>query len=220
MPKDDWDVPETTSNRRVVILSSVFLWFIVVAAGLLFLWSYENTPGIAAVPPRLWPGASRIKPTPGRATLVMLTHPQCPCTRASIEELDKLMAHCRGRMDAYVVLMKPVGFSDAWIKTDLWRNALKIPGVTVLFDQDEIEAQRFHAATSGQVILYGTDGRLLFSGGITGSRGHVGDNAGESAIEALVDTGSADVDNSRVFGCPMFKPDSECRKGSYEEVGN
>src|SRR5438552_13697020 len=128
VPKDDSGVPETTSNRRMVILFSVFLWFIVVAAGLLFLWSYENTPGFTAAPPRRWPDASRIKPTTDRVTLVMLIHPQCPCTRASLEELDKLMAHCRSRMDAYVVIMKPVGLSDAWVKTDLWRNALKIPG--------------------------------------------------------------------------------------------
>lgn len=208
-----------SSIRRLVFLSLILLWFIAVGAGLSFLWSYENAPGVAAAAPSRWPSASRIKPVPNRARLVMLTHPQCPCTRASIEELDKLMAHCRGRLDAYVVLTKPVGFSGAWVETDLWRHALKIPGVSVVVDQDGIEAQRFRAATSGQVLLYGADGRLLFSGGITGSRGHVGDNAGESAIEALVNTGSGNDDHSLVFGCPLFNPDSECRKGSYEEVG-
>ena len=184
-----------------------------VGVGLSFLWPYENSQGAAAAPPSHWPDASRIKPAPGRATLVMLNHPQCPCSRASIEELDKLMAHCQSRVDAYVVLMRPIGFSDAWVKTDLWRNASKIPGVSVLVDQDGIEAKRFQAVTSGQVILYGADGRLLFSGGITGSRGHVGDNAGEAAIESLINTGSAEADHSSVFGCPMFNPESECRKG-------
>jgi len=116
--------------------------------------------------------------------------------------------------------MKPHGFADDWVKTDLWRHALRIPGVSVLVDEDGIEARHFRAVTSGQVLLYGADGRLLFSGGITSTRGHVGDNPGESAIEALVNTGSADDDHSLVFGCPLFNPDSECRKGSYEEVGN
>jgi len=150
----------------------------------------------------------------------MLTHPQCPCTRASIEELDKLMAHCQGRVNAYVVIMKPRGFAADWVETDLWRHALRIPGVSVLVDDDGIEARHFQAATSGQVILYSPDGGLLFSGGITGSRGHSGDNAGESAIESLINAGSANSDHSLVFGCPLFNPDSECRKGSYEEVGN
>jgi hypothetical protein len=198
-------------RRQLLLAPSILAWFVVVAGGLAVLWCYESTPGIAAAAPTNWPGASRIKPTPGRATLVMLTHPQCPCTRASIEELDKVMAHCQGRVDTYVVLMKPEGFSDEWVKTDLWRYALKIPGVSILFDQGGIEARVFRVATSGQVILYGADGRLLFSGGITGSRGHAGDNTGESAIESLINTGSANDDQTPVFGCPLFNPDSECR---------
>src|SRR6266852_9309694 len=188
-----------SSIRRLVFLSAILLWFLAVGAGLSFLWSYENAPGLAAAAPSRWPNDSRIKPAPDRATLVMLIHPQCPCTRASVEELDKLMAHCQGRMNAYVVLMKPHGFADDWVQTDLWRHALRIPGVSVLVDEDGIEAQHFQAATSGQVILYSPDGRLLFSGGITSTRGPGGDNAGESAIEALGNTGSADDDHSLVF---------------------
>ena len=210
--------PGKSTPGRLALLSAILLWFIAVGAGLSFLWSYENAPGLAAAAPSRWPNDSRLKPAPDRATLVMLTHPQCPCTRASIEELDKLMAHCQGRVNAYVVLMKPHGFADDWVETDLWRHALRIPGVRVLVDEDGTEAHHFRAATSGQVILYGTDGRLLFSGGITGSRGHVGDNAGESAIESLVNTGTANDDHSTVFGCPLFNPDSECRNPAYEKV--
>jgi len=200
-----------STTGRLALLSAILLWFVAVGAGLLFLWSYANAPGVAAAAPSRWPTASRIKPAPDRATLVMLTHPQCPCTRASIEELDQLMAHCQGRVNAYVVLMKPHGFADDWVETDLWRHALRIPGVSVLVDEDGTETHQFRAETSGQVLLYGTDGRLLFSGGITGSRGHVGDNFGESAIESLINTGSADNDHGLVFGCPLFNPDSECR---------
>jgi hypothetical protein len=220
LAKKDRGIPEAVSNRRVVIRSFVLLWLALVGAGLLFLWSYENTPGVVAAPSRNWPGASRIKPKAGRATLVIFAHPRCPCSRASIEELDQIMAHCQSQLDAYVVLVKPVGFSDAWVKSDLWLNASQIPGVTVLVDEDGIEAKRFHAATSGQAILYDAAGLLLFSGGITGSRGHVGDNAGESAIESLVNTGTAETSHTSVFGCPMFNPDSECRREGYEKTGN
>ena len=34
-----------------------------------------------------------------------------------------------------------------------------------------------HAWTSGETMLYDASGRLVFAGGITGSRGHGGDNA-------------------------------------------
>ena len=42
------------------------------------------------------------------------------------------------------------------------------------------------------------------SGGITGSRGHVGDNAGQAALIDLLGRGAADRSRTSVFGCPLF----------------
>src|SRR5947209_6177016 len=178
-----------STTGRLALLSAILLWFVAAGAGLSFLASYENAPGVAAAAPSRWPTGSRIKPAPDRATLVMLTHPQCPCTRASVEELDKLMAHCRGRLKAYVVVIKPDGVPINWEDGKILRSALTIPDVSVLVDQNGVEARRFHAETSGQVVLYNTEGNLLLSGGITASRGQAGDNAGETAIEPLVRAG-------------------------------
>jgi hypothetical protein len=141
----------------------------------------------------------------------MLAHPHCPCTRASIGELALLMAHSQGRVTAYVLFLKPAGFSDDWEKTDLWHSAASIPGVKVMIDDGGAEARRFHAATSGQTMLYDAEGRLLFSGGITGSRGHAGDNAGRSAIVSLLNTGAAERAETFVFGCRLFGANSECQ---------
>jgi hypothetical protein len=199
---------------RLILLASV--WVLVVGVGLLVLWNYENSPGVAAEPPPRWPAESRIQRATDRATLVMLVHPHCPCTRASIGELASLMAHTQGRLTAYVLFLKPEGFSEDWEKTDLWQSAASIPGVNAIVDDGGIEARRFHAATSGQTILYEKDGHLLFSGGITGSRGHSGDNAGRSAIVSLVNAGSAGQAETFVFGCPLFDANSECR-GSKDE---
>src|SRR5712692_3003643 len=147
---------------RLALLSAILLWFLAAGAGLSFLASYENAPGVAAAAPSRWPTDSLIKPAPDRATLVMLTHPQCPCTRASIEELDKLMAHCQGRVDAYVLLLKPDGSSDEWVNTDMLKNGQRTPVVRVRVDEEGDDAHYFQAAILGQVILYGADGRLLF----------------------------------------------------------
>jgi hypothetical protein len=121
------------------------------------------------------------------------------------------MAHSQGRLTAYVLFLKPTDFSEDWEKTDLWRSAASIPGVTAMIDDQGAEANRFHAATSGQTLLYDAAGSLLFSGGITGSRGHSGDNAGQAAIVSLVNSGAAARTETSVFGCPLFDPDSECR---------
>jgi len=44
---------------------------------------------------------------------------------------------------------------------------------------------------------------LVFSGGITQSRGHAGDNAGENAIISLINTRAADQAKTPVFGCSL-----------------
>jgi hypothetical protein len=204
-------------GARVFLLLSTISWLLVICFGLWILWDYENSPGKAAAPPHQWPADSKIQPARNHPTLIILAHPHCPCTRATIGELASIMAHSQGRLTAYVLFVKPAGFSDEWEKSDLWHSASAIPGVTVVIDDEGAEANRFHVATSSQALLYDGGGRLLFSGGVTASRGHYGDNAGQSAIVSLVNSGTADRAESFVFGCPLFDPNSECRVPKDEQ---
>lgn len=207
-------------GEKPVIFTTIALWLLGVGFGLSLLLNYENTPALSAKPSALWPAESRIQRASEGATLVMLVHPHCPCSRASIGELALLMAQSQGRVTAYVLFLKPVGFSDNWEKTDLWQSTASIPGVTPIIDYDGVEASSFHAMTSGQTVLYDARGRLLFSGGITIARGHAGDNAGRSAIVALVNTGIAEQTETPVFGCPLFDDNSNCRKSSHDKNNN
>ena len=138
-----------------------------------------------------------------RPTLVMLAHPHCPCTQASIGELAQLMARLQGKVAAYVLFVKPKEAGRDWDDTDLRRSAEAIPGVKVLLDPDGVEARLFGAETSGHTQLFAADGRLLFSGGITASRGHAGGNAGETAIVALVNNQTPARSETLVFGCAL-----------------
>src|SRR6266550_9074253 len=204
-------------RTRVILVLMVISWLSVVGVGLWSLWGYENTPGISAESLGQWPAASQIQLAPDQPTLVMLAHPHCPCTRASIGELASIMAHSQGRLSAYVLFIKPEGFSAEWEETDLWQTSSNIPGVTVIRDGDGREAHLFHAETSGQTVLYDPHGRLLFSGGITGSRGHFGDNAGQTSIVSLVNAEVPNRTETAVFGCPLFDPQSECRTSTDEK---
>ena len=65
------------------------------------------------------------------------------------------------------------------------------------------ESARLGAQTSGQVLLYGPKGDLLFAGGITPDRAHLGDSPGRQRILSLVRTGAADASQSLVFGCAL-----------------
>ena len=203
-------------KNRLILTAAGALWLLVIGAGIGLLWNYESTPGVAAATPGRWPAASRIKPDADRATLVMLAHPHCPCTRASIGELARLMTQAQGRVTAYVLFVRPSNFSDDWVQSELWASAAAIPGVTPVLDDDGVEAGRFHAATSGQTVLYDAAGNLLFSGGITGARGHAGDNAGRTAIVSLLTSDEAEERGTPVFGCPLFAQ-NECKVG--KEVG-
>ena len=181
----------------------VLLWAAAVCVGSTLLWRYAATAGIAARPPEQWPAELKIAREPGRSTLVFLAHPRCPCTRASITELAALMSRVGQSTRAHVLFIRPRGVDGDWEKTALWQSAAAIPGVTVHSDPGGAQAALFRAVTSGQVVIYDPSGHLIFHGGITGARGHEGDNAGLDRALALLSGGHADRNESNVFGCSL-----------------
>lgn len=195
----------TRRFQSPVLFGACVLWALTATAGLIRLWAYAETPGPAATASNRWPAASHLAHDRQRPTLVVFAHPQCACSRATVAELSRLMAHVQNRATVYVVVYRPSTAPQTWERTDLWRSAAAIPGVRVLSDDDGAEAARFGASVSGQTLLYGSDGRLLFGGGITYARGHEGDNAGLGAVESLLLNGRADTDRTPVFGCAIHE---------------
>jgi hypothetical protein len=179
------------------------LWLVGIASGLGVVWAYENKPGPGATPPTQWPQQTTLVSASDRPTLIFFAHPQCTCTFASLDELAEVLARAPQHPKTYVLFLRPTEVNAAWAKTDLWRRAAALPDVTVLRDDDGAEAKRFGVETSGQTLLY-TAGALTFSGGITGSRGHAGANAGEASLVALLTHGRAERRETSVFGCPLF----------------
>jgi hypothetical protein len=203
--------PLVQKSRKNLYLTAFLgvAWLVSVVFGLRILLNYESAPGVVGVVPQTWPSASGIQLSPNRPTLVMLAHPHCPCTRASVGELAQIMAHVQGKVDAYVLFYKPKESGADWDDTDLRKSAAAIPGVTTLSDVDGLEARRLGAETSGHTLLFGRDQRLLFSGGITQSRGHAGDNAGENAILSLVNNQHAARRKTFVFGCSLARQSAD-----------
>jgi hypothetical protein len=200
-------------RRRTLWFGLAVLWLGGTVAGLAAMAAYANRPGAPARAPVLWPAASRMTLDGTRPTLVMLAHPKCDCSRASVAELAELMARAPHRTRAYVVFTKPTGVEANWERTNLWNAAASIPDVSVLADDDGREAARFGAETSGQVLLYDATGRLVFAGGATVARGHDGDNAGFASILALLTDGRAMQATAPVFGCPLITEPSGSLRG-------
>jgi len=193
-------------HRWPILLGSA--WLAIAFVGFYLLAQYGGTPGAAGEPPQQWPSHTSIELNPSGDTLVMFVHPHCPCTRSSLTELQRTLTSCSRSVTPWIVFYKPSTMSAGWEQSDLWHSAIAIPGAHVISDPDGAEAKRFHALTSGQTVLYDAGGKLLFSGGVTGSRGHEGDNAGEAAIEELVNSATSECRQTPVFGCPIVDPSS------------
>ena len=185
------------------ISTIALIWLLVVLAGTLLMAQYSQKAGVAGNAPAQWPETSRMRRDSGRPKLVIFLHPRCPCSRATLGELEQLIAHCQGLLSAQVCFIQPEGMAEDWVKTDLWPAAEAIPGVQVSVDHEGEEARRFQAATSGQTLLYDAGGRLIFQGGITVARGHAGDNSGRDAIECLLKQNPPLSASAPVFGCAL-----------------
>lgn len=196
-----------------MVVGLLIVWIAAVGIGMKVLLDYQSRPGRPASAPASWPASSRLPRTAGRPELVMIAHPRCPCTRATVSELSRLMARTQGRLDVSILFVIPRGFDRRWAHADLWYSAAEIPGVRLIEDPEGRVARRFGAYTSGQAILYDEVGRLRFAGGITPGRGHEGDNAGRDAIVSLVNHHTAELDETPVFGCPLTAADGSTRLG-------
>lgn len=182
----------------VVVLISAAIW-------LVQLTRYKATPGLSGATPTHWPTESGLSLAPEVPTLIMFTHPKCPCTAASLAELRVVLSAAAGKVKPLVAFASP---SDgaAWKVPGVRASAASIPGVIVAEDPGRLEAHRFGALTSGHVVLYGADGRLRFSGGITPSRGHGGDNPGRQRLVAILENPWLVTASTPIFGCELDEP--------------
>jgi len=207
---DDLDVvaaeqvrPPREPASRPALRGAIAIWAVAVLAGMGALLQYGLEPGRAAAAPARWPGSALLALATTTPTLVMIAHPRCSCTRASLSELALLTTRLGDRVRTYVLFVRPEGEGESWDDTAIRDRAESLAGVDVVRDDGGREAARLGAATSGQTYLYAPDGRLLFAGGITPMRGHEGDNLGRRRIVAIVESGRADRAGSEVFGCGL-----------------
>jgi len=174
--------------------------------GLAVMGHYQATPGPDGASPIQWPRESPIERDPSKFTLIMFAHPHCPCTRASIAELARIMTRTNGRIDCRVLFVQSETAAPEPEMTENWQASAEIPGVRVLYDSGGVSARLFGVRTSGQVVLYDPQGKLMFQGGITRARGHQGDNAGAEAVLAVMKGDSPSCRSAPVFGCALLDP--------------
>ena len=205
------------SIRPTLLVKSIaaVVWLSACIFGLYKLAVYEHTPALAPAAvsshgPLQWPELGL--PRGSQYTLVVAIHPQCPCTRATLQELAQAITHCPN-LQTDLLFIKPEGTSDPWVKSDLWTIASNFPRCSLIVDEGAKLSTAFHAGSSGQGYLYDPHGQLIYSGGMTASRGHAGDNEGLASIIKLVNGELAAADYP-VFGCPLFADSTNCKQSS------
>ena len=187
-------------DKRPLILT--VLWGVSVVVGVAAMMRYRMTPGPGAIPPARLILSER----PAKAEMLVFLHPQCGCSMATVHEIQKIVSAAGTNLDLTLYFFRPSSQSEAWCRdTPLWRSAMTISGAHLLIDRDGSAARYYGAHCSGQVLLYASrDGNLVFSGGVTESRGHEGASAGGDSVVRYLRTGSAPLAKSEVYGCVLW----------------
>lgn len=188
-------------NWKSLSLSAI--WAASLLAGVFILINYSATSGATGLLAKHLPSASHLSRPSSQPTFLVFAHPYCPCSSASIGELERLLPRLRGKVDIKVIFIQPRGRSEEWVHGPLWQKAEGLPDVTVTIDTEGKMAESFGATTSGQAFLYDADGALIFSGGITPARGHMGDSRGRDFVISWLEGDRTQGHLTQVFGCAL-----------------
>jgi hypothetical protein len=195
-----------TPSTPAVVLASA-LWLGLTGAVLLRSAARDATPGEAGVAPARWPETTRLPRRAGASTLVLALHPACPCSQASLDELEGVLARATAPITApimaIVLVVRPAGLEAPAAEAAALERVRAIPGALAIVDEGGVEARRLGARTSGHVLVFDGEGRLTYTGGITAGRGLRGDGAARQAVAAALDSASTPTPSCPVYGCPL-----------------
>lgn len=195
-------------TRRALLYTGLAVWASALLVTFFLVARYKMTPGEIGDAPARWPSDSLVHRAEGRANIVMVAHPQCPCTVASLAELSRLAGDLHGTAKIHVLLVLPDDTSSEFAEGRIEQRARAIPDVDIVVDRGGAEAARFGAIVSGTTFAYGRDGALVFKGGLTIARGHEGRGPAHDRIIALLAGSGADRTDAPTFGCALEDADA------------
>lgn len=194
---------KNTGAVKALLVLAYLMWGGLLFIGHLVLFEYEMTASPLADTKRIFPEKSVVQLARGRQNIILFIHPMCPCTMASVDELAELM-HV-GQEDAIgtVIALMPTELKSEWSSQPVFSALKRIRNVSISYDSDGSQAATFGATTSGHVLIYDGRGVLQFSGGITASRGHSGDNANLQAAKNIILDRNPKFATTPVLGCAL-----------------
>lgn len=201
-------------SKTVLSVIAFTAWAAFIAYGAKSLILYSSKPGLAATAPWILPESEigiHLGPNP---VLLVFLHPHCPCSRSTLEQVQSILETQSSKIDCRIYVVVPPQAFEGWENGAMVNRLNDFEKATFEIDRNGRIASRFCASTSGQVLLYRSDGVLVFSGGITANQSHAGKCPGLLALVArLQDIGKPFV-QFPVFGCPLFNFSADCKEGT------
>ncbi|MCA9135951.1 MAG: hypothetical protein KDB00_04310 [Planctomycetales bacterium] len=197
-------------KARLIHLFAFIALTLIAAIGFINLTDYSTRPGASGIAPeRLdladlsdvsWDLERTAGDTP---VLLFFYHPKCPCTAATVRVLERLLPRTKSPPAITAFAYCPQDESDEWIQSRTTETLSHLDNTRIVIDRGGELSARFGAMVSGHILLYGSDRRLSFSGGITPYRGHEGDSPGSIDLLHRINSPHHDCRTWAVFGCSI-----------------
>jgi len=97
----------------------------------------------------------------------------------------------------------PENEADSWTESRTTTALSNLDGTRIVIDRAGRLSERFGVFVSGHILLYDSNGRLTFSGGITPYRGQEGDSPSSRDLLDRIHSPKGDCGKWPVFGCSI-----------------
>ena len=188
----------TKSPKYLTLLTTI--WVLLILAGFWWVMDYQTKPGTMAIPEENKVALDHSKDS---WHLIAFLHPECTCSRATMEELDILQKKLGNTLSTHIFISTELPLEQT-VESEIYRTAVKNKNWQVDVDVNAELATQMLAYTSGICYLYSPEEKLIFAGGITASRGHSGPAAGQEIIAKAVSGNKEAIQELQqypVYGC-------------------
>ena len=170
-------------------------------------YGFATEPDACSAEDAQWPDGTAVSRSSEQLTLLLFVHPRCSCTRASVQELSRVLSRTKQLPAVRVIASCPRNATREWRESSIVADAAALPNAALIDDAWGAESARFGAVVSGTVIVFSQGGSRLFSGGVTSSRGHTGVSTGGQMLLAVLNGEAARQQAAApVFGCRLCLP--------------
>ncbi len=190
-------------------VSMLLMIFLVICGGFAILSDYSGRPAAASDSVvRRWPNTVAEHES-RNATVAIFYHPHCPCTRATIRCFERLAASIDSKPRIIAYAFCPPTETDVWINSDTTQKLQSLSDTMVIVDRSGEVCRKFGVMASGHVLAFDTNGDLIFSGGLTASRGHESYSKSGAAFVAALNGSPQTPISWPVFGCTIVEPTND-----------